>query len=207
MPTGQGGSTPFFPPIWWCPTNKGQDTTSKEQEIMSKTCKSCKESKPLENFESIRRTDKTTYYRGICNQCRYSKRRTYYQNNPEVWERRKLIEKEQRVVSRQDIAQRAKWIVRDSKNTDRKNQMENDLTIEWVKETIKDGCSYCGSVLKLSLDRKNNSLGHMKNNVVSCCWRCNYIRRDMPLEAWLIVAEVAERGMLDGWRAGGRASA
>jgi hypothetical protein len=41
----------------------------------------------------------------------------------------------------------------------------------------------------MTLDRIDNFIGHVKTNVQPACIRCNYLRRDMPYEAWLIVAE------------------
>jgi hypothetical protein len=55
----------------------------------------------------------------------------------------------------------------------------------------------------MTLDRKDNSIGHLLDNVVPCCIRCNYIRRDMPFEAWLIVAtgirKAKELGLFGTW--------
>ncbi len=55
----------------------------------------------------------------------------------------------------------------------------------------------------MTLDRKDNTLGHVMSNVVPSCYRCNMFRRDMPYEAWLIMAitmrEVADRGLLGDW--------
>lgn len=40
----------------------------------------------------------------------------------------------------------------------------------------------------MTLDRKDNALGHTPGNVVPACTRCNYVRRDMPEKAWLMLA-------------------
>jgi hypothetical protein len=54
---------------------------------------------------------------------------------------------------------------------------------------IGEPCVYCGEAeARRSLDRIDNSKGHTKANVVGSCERCNYVRRDMPYEAWLAVA-------------------
>ena len=172
-----------------------------------KTCSKCKEEKSIENFQQIVKKGRI-YHRGACESCRYKMRRWYYENNPEVWERRKAIENKQRQAARQDKTTRAKFIVRDAKGSDRKKGFDNDLTIEFVQALIQNGCAYCTSQEKLSLDRIDNTIGHTQNNVQPCCWSCNYIRRDMPWEAWKIVSkavkEATERGLLQNWRAGGR---
>jgi len=82
-----------------------------------------------------------------------------------------------------------RWICADSRKRDKKNGLENDLDREFIREAIKDGCSYCGETeLRMTLDRIDNEKGHTKDNVVPACIRCNYTRKDMPYEAWLLVA-------------------
>lgn len=149
------------------------------------------------------------YHRTICYSCRYKAKRTYYEANPEIWAIQKQCDKINRQLARQDNTQRAKFIVRDSRKTDKKRNLENDLTIEWVQDAISRGCFYCGSMEKMSLDRKDNSIGHVKDNLIPACWRCNYIRRDMPIDAWLLltpmIRQIHEWGLFGDWRAGGRA--
>jgi hypothetical protein len=55
----------------------------------------------------------------------------------------------------------------------------------------------------MTLDRIDNDKGHTEDNVVPACIRCNYTRRSMPYEAWLVVAkgmrEARERGLFGEW--------
>jgi hypothetical protein len=95
-------------------------------------------------------------------------------------------------------------IVHDSKRRDKENQLENDLTHEFVLSAIKDGCRYCGeNSIRMTLDRIDNSRGHLQSNVVPACIRCNLIRKHMPYEAWLVVAkgvrEAKELGLFQTW--------
>lgn len=71
---------------------------------------------------------------------------------------------------------------------------------------IREACRYCGeTTLKMTLDRRNNAVGHTKANVQPCCIRCNLIRRDMPYEAWLVIAPSVrasrEAGLFNSWTA------
>lgn len=59
---------------------------------------------------------------------------------------------------------------------DKKKGLVNDITIEYFKDEVKNGCIYCGDGNRVGLDRINNSLGHTKNNVVPCCYACNCAR-------------------------------
>jgi hypothetical protein len=92
----------------------------------------------------------------------------------------------------------------DARSSDRKSGLENDLTKEFIAAEIAKGCAYCGeSTVRMTLDRIDNTKGHTQDNVVPACIRCNYTRKDMPYEAWLIVAkgmqEARERNLFGGW--------
>lgn len=92
-----------------------------------------------------------------------------------------------------------RFILGDCKSSDRRKGRENDLTREFVESLVNDPCVYCGDVEgRMSLDRVNNDLGHLKTNVVRSCTRCNLVRGQMPHEAWLVVA----RGMREARLAG-----
>lgn len=111
---------------------------------------------------------------------------------------------------RKNLESQELFLFKDSRRQDLVRGRQNDLTIDFIKNLIKEGCSYCGAgpvnKTKLSLDRIDNSLGHLQTNVVSSCLKCNLIRRDMPYAAWLhILPKIKEcyaLGLLDGWYPG-----
>ena len=95
-------------------------------------------------------------------------------------------------------------ILSDSRKSDKKKNRQNDLDLEFIKVQIRNPCSYCGETkLRMTLDRVNNSIGHIKSNVVAACVRCNYTRRDMPHKAWLFLVDgmrkAREVGAFDNW--------
>ena len=110
-------------------------------------------------------------------------------------------------ASRASGADPAKWIRVDSRGSDRKKGLDNDLTYEFVREMILRPCSYCGDTeSRMTLDRIDNDLGHLQSNVVPSCYRCNFIRRDIPYEAWIVIApgvKAAREGALFGAWVGG----
>lgn len=90
-------------------------------------------------------------------------------------------------------------ILQDSRKADKKRGYNNDLDADFIRELISDSCSYCGEdSIRRSLDRIRNNRGHTKDNVVVACERCNYARRDMPYEAWLVIAESMKKARVDG---------
>lgn len=106
----------------------------------------------------------------------------------------------------------SKYILKDSRKSDKKKGLENNLTKEFIELSFKEAtysCLYCEEKeLKLTLDRIDNSKGHLQNNVNVCCIRCNFFRRDMPYDAWQLILpglrDAREQGLLGDWISGGR---
>ena len=151
-------------------------------------CKTCSKDKLLDEFHKT-----TTGYRGSCRVC----------YNQTVGAKANLKMKNRR----KDPNRFAFFIVKDSKFADKKEGFESDLDESFVSHLIKNGCSYCGEKeIRLSVDRIDNSKGHTKDNVISSCVRCNFIRNDMPYEAWLILVPsvrlARESGLFENWTGG-----
>jgi hypothetical protein len=72
---------------------------------------------------------------------------------------------------------------------------------------MSSGCHYCGAdpgrrtrtkngagaFLGNGIDRVENQWGYETANVVACCSRCNYAKRDMPTADFLAWAEAIHR--------------
>lgn len=99
----------------------------------------------------------------------------------------------------------ARAVLEDTRKADRRCGRDNDLDLLFVEQSFAVGvCSYCGETnLRLTLDRVDNALGHTKANVRVACERCNLTRGDMPIEAWIVVAEgmrkARELGLFTNW--------
>jgi hypothetical protein len=111
---------------------------------------------------------------------------------------RKYYERHKALIRLRDKHRRrsdvARTIFDDTRKADRKAARANDLDLEFVRALVAEPCRYCGDEsLRKTIDRVDNDLGHVRDNVVPACERCNYVRRNMPHAAWLIVA-VAARG-------------
>lgn len=82
------------------------------------------------------------------------------------------------------------------KTCDRRNNCDMTLTYEELLKLIEIGkCHYCEKTLTFSkhtrdsnlkalsrayqLDRKNNTLGYVFNNLVPCCWECNRLKSNV----------------------------
>lgn len=105
---------------------------------------------------------------------------------------------------RRDSENTAYFILDDSRRSDKRKGRLNDLDVDFIADRITEGCSYCGEInLRMTLDRIDNDLGHVKVNVVPACVRCNYFRRDMPYDLWLrfvpVLREAREDGSIEAW--------
>jgi len=64
-------------------------------------------------------------------------------------------------------------------------------------------CYYCGRPVSEGLDRRDSDKGHTKDNIVSCCEKCNFILGDIPVgakEQFLgALTNCRLKGLLLGW--------
>lgn len=84
----------------------------------------------------------------------------------------------------------------DRKNRAIKQSRTYNLSFEEFYEIAKRNCFYCGSepsncnkaltpwaqdFIYNGLDRVDSSRGYEPDNVVACCWKCNYMKRDLSV--------------------------
>lgn len=164
-----------------------------------KTCKECKQEKELCCFELFKSKAKK-YYRRTCKTCKYRITYKALKNNPSRYEHHLSLRKKKRL----DINKRPQTILKDTRSFDHTKKLENDLDVDFIKDIIKNGCEYCGDKDSLiGLDRIDNTIGHLKNNVKPCCTRCNFLRRNMPFAAWLVITtvlpQIRKQGLFGDW--------
>lgn len=167
-----------------------------------KVCNKCKIEKDDSGF-GTRDVNGKKYLRTQCRDCE-SKKRAARNYSEDAVKRASLKHLAKRRKSRASGLEDDKWIVIDARGSDRKKGRENDLDREFVRELIKDGCSYCGETeIRMTVDRVDNERGHLKDNVVPACMRCNYVRGAMPHKAWLFLIngmrEAREKGFFGQW--------
>jgi hypothetical protein len=107
-------------------------------------------------------------------------------------------------VARRRQANPAAAIFHDARGSDRKRGLISDLTRDAIEKLIARSCTYCGeTALRMTLDRIDNAIGHLTSNIVPACIRCNYLRGNMPYQAWLVlvpgVRQAREMGFFGGW--------
>lgn len=184
---------------------------------MIKICTRCDTPKTIDEFFLSGRG----YRKSYCKECDNEARRRYHKeqmkiSGPEMraagrtrYAARKDFLNDYYRRRRKDPKHRARFIVTDSRRTDKRLDRKNELTIPIVEALIVGGCHYCGDTAAvMTLDRIDNTIGHVVQNVIPACLRCNYIRRDMPHEAWMAlvaaIRKAREAGLFGTWASGPR---
>ena len=171
-------------------------------------CKKCKR-KRRESFFYLNRTAGKEYRKSICKNCdnkaRTSRAMRWRPHTQEQIEKRRLSN----LRYRKSPKARVGSIIRDARHFDKRKGFDHRLTTAWVSQQISKPCSYCGErTLLMTLDRIDNLKGHVPENLNSACLRCNYLRRDMPFAAWIVIVPAVrlarERGLFSGWDGFGR---
>jgi len=82
-------------------------------------------------------------------------------------------------LNRQQIRNKASKMVSSYRIKDNRKDRCFNLDIDWVIENIlRKSCIYCGATKYIGCDRLDNIVGHTKDNVVPCCYRCNSVRNN-----------------------------
>lgn len=173
-----------------------------------KKCRKCGDVFPLDRFGSNGLGYKKSYCRLCDSRIRVERAKrggeSHSEKRRERYRKNRALHSEKNKARRADPKKRPKWVLWDARDSDRRRGRTNDLTLEFVMDCISRGCSYCGDrLLRISLDRIDNERGHFRDNVVPACMRCNYLRRDMPYEAWMAmvptVKSIYKRGLFGSW--------
>lgn len=81
----------------------------------------------------------------------------------------------------------------------RSRKLQFALSNDYITQLLSSNCFYCGAepekVMKVSetgglfkyngIDRKDNSVGYVEDNVVSCCTLCNQAKRNMDYNKFI----------------------
>jgi hypothetical protein len=146
------------------------------------------------------------YLRTTCKTCESQKRDERRSRHGQTEARRAAVRRasERRRKQRADGEDAGRFILYDSRQCASRRGLPHTLTREQIDVLIAQSCRYCGDTeLRPTLDRIDNAAGYTPENVLPACVRCNYLRRDMPYEAWLqlvpAVRRARKRGLFGDW--------
>lgn len=144
---------------------KHQWNYKKTLELHKKRCYKCETIKPLDDFYKAKLTfNKRDGYRNQCKEC--SKK------NSQTPQRKYYFYKRRAGLRGRDLS----------------------LSFEDFCTFLIEPCFYCGlNTKKIELDRVDNKLGYIKGNVVSCCRRCNSLKKFYSLEQLEQMGHIARK--------------
>lgn len=62
-----------------------------------------------------------------------------------------------------------------------------ELDLKYFQDNWNKECIYCGDTINgIGIDRKDNSLGYIKENVVMCCEMCNRMKLDYEIDQFIL---------------------
>jgi hypothetical protein len=126
-----------------------------------KRCTKCKKIRNLNEFYDRKsKSGKVSY----CKKCRYQ----YYLANKE---------KAHVASSQWKSKHPEKHIFSYYKSGARKRKIEFTVTFAFFEKLLNKPCFYCGDKAK-GVDRMDNTKGYEEGNICSCCWRCNWMKRE-----------------------------
>ena len=149
--------------------------------MLIKTCLHCNKNKRLTSFH--RNKSSEDGLNSICKICSNKRRNAYRRAAPYDSEKNRIITRTNK--SRFSI----------SRSRAKTRQIPWKLTLEeWVGLVIGQDCHYCNGEMSqtgVGLDRKDNDLGYVLENVTPCCAVCNRIKGQvLTYEEMLAVAKL-----------------
>lgn len=115
---------------------------------------------------------------------RYHRRQKYNYTTEEILFGRKVKRNSKPVKDINNdkikLRQKVSKMITSYKHKDKIRDLEPcDLDIDWMIENIMSKpCFYCGDTHRIGCDRIDNTIGHIKSNVIPCCYECNCARNN-----------------------------
>jgi hypothetical protein len=103
-------------------------------------------------------------------------------------------------VNKNDFDSSISELYRKYSHSAKKRKLDFNIDVSYFSKIIFENCFYCGDKpsniqksknnnkipLKYNgIDRKNNELGYIKDNVVSCCRICNRAKSNLHYKKWI----------------------
>jgi hypothetical protein len=176
---------------------------------MKDICNKCKQYFDIIDLVSDKRLKRG--YKNLCKSCQSSAYKEYVsKNKTKLHEQRKeaynknikpkLNQYLQTIIDKDPIRYRSRIIKNCMIQSSKKRNMEYDesiVNIDYIYSLLLDNrnCQCCDKIYSYefkfdgscnldtpSIDRTNNSIGYIKNNIELICWECNNIKNNGTIE-------------------------
>ena len=147
--------------------------------MIKKKCSTCKKEKELKHFGKYNKTKDGYQYN--CKICSCKHTRQYYKNNRE----KVLAYNKEYTKCNSELIKHKYKIYNQSPNgkysmykkAAKKDGREFKLSLDEFQSFWQKNCYYCNSKIQtIGLDRINNNLGYVIDNIVPCCTVCNKMK-------------------------------
>lgn len=169
-----------------------------------KICSKCKKVLPLTGEYFYYRKDRKSGFYFECKECKKEKNKEYRKINSQKikeWrENNKEISKKYREKNREKLKKyreenkekhktyhlKPQYKFNSYKKNAKKRNLNWDLSFEEFKQFWQQSCIYCGDDIEtIGLDRIDNSIGYVKDNIVSCCFHCNFMKKKYSIKDFI----------------------
>ena len=165
---------------------------------MQKTCSKCNQVFDLTNSYFYRNKSEKDGFRSECMACtkKYvsknvkrlnEKQREYYKNNKDKIKKylksnRNSIRAKKKIYSMTPEGKIAMY-----RGSAKKRNLFWRLSLEEFTLFWQKPCIYCGNNIEtIGLDRIDNAQGYIIDNVISCCYWCNIMKHNYPMEDFIL---------------------
>lgn len=152
----------------------------------TKICKVCKIEKEYSEFHKSKHS--LGGVRTTCKECR-KKEKNEYRSRPEVKKRQQEHYQKNKKIIRERTAKHY-WTINGQFHQYKKRAKKSNIVFELNEKDCVDffetNCYYCGDKINgLGIDRVDNKKGYVKDNIVPCCSKCNFMKHVMGIEEFI----------------------
>jgi hypothetical protein len=154
--------------------------------IGTKICKVCKIEKEYSEYHKAKTG--VGGVRNTCKECR-KEEKIEYLSRDYVKEK----QKQHYIDNKLEIRKRTKahyWTINGQFHQYKKRAKKSNIKFELIERDctpfFETNCVYCGGKINgLGIDRVDNKLGYILNNIVPCCSKCNFMKHTMNKDEFI----------------------
>lgn len=150
----------------------------------TKVCGKCNLEKSIEEFyKEPKRKGGRAY---LCKQCRSTYYKKYYKENLDFVKKYKDEWYQNNKDSYVEWGQSPQGRYAVYKGGAKSRDLPFEISLKDFMGFWQKPCTYCGSEIDtIGLDRIDSEKGYVLDNIIPCCFLCNYMKTNLSKEKWL----------------------